>query len=62
MSAISVSDRSASGRVIRRKKSMAELEQDEERTIDGALIGLIEPRPYSGPTLGGIEEVLEGSL
>jgi len=41
---------------------MAELERDEERAVDGALVGMVEPRPYTGPTLGGIEEVLEGRL
>jgi len=41
---------------------MAEVERDEERTVDGALVCLVEPRPYAGPTVGGIEEVLEGRL
>lgn len=39
---------------------MVEVEQEEERNFDDALVGLIEPRPYAGPTLGGIEEVLDG--
>ncbi|KAK1067424.1 hypothetical protein LTR12_009136 [Friedmanniomyces endolithicus] len=63
MSASSVmAERPSAYRVIRRKKSMAELERDEERGFDGALVGLVEPRPYAGPALGGIEEVLEGRL
>ncbi|KAK0252437.1 hypothetical protein LTR91_007833 [Friedmanniomyces endolithicus] len=63
MSASSVmGERPSTYRVIRRKKSMAEVERDEERGFDGALVGLVEPRPYAGPTLGGIEEVLEGRL
>lgn len=48
-------------RVIRKKKSMAEMEQQEERErIGGELLTLIEPRPGVGVALGGIEEVLEG--
>ncbi|OQO12293.1 hypothetical protein B0A48_02934 [Cryoendolithus antarcticus] len=52
-----------SRRVIRRKKSCVELEQEAERCeVDGQLIGLIEPRPKArvGCALGGIEEVLCG--
>jgi hypothetical protein len=41
---------------------MVELEQEEERSFDEALVGLVEPRPYAGPTLGGIEEVLDGRI
>jgi len=41
---------------------MMEVEQEEERSFNGALVGLIEPRPYVGPTLGGIEEVLDGRV
>jgi len=41
---------------------MVEVEQEEERTFSNALVGLIEPRPYAGPTLGGIEEVLDGRI
>ncbi|KAI7159732.1 hypothetical protein KC349_g3922 [Hortaea werneckii] len=52
-----------SKRAIRRKKSSVELEQEEEqREIDDSLTGLVEPRPYAGPTLGGIEEVLDGRV
>ncbi|KXL51615.1 hypothetical protein M433DRAFT_140472 [Acidomyces richmondensis BFW] len=50
-------------RVIRRKKSLAEVEQEEERAqFDGALVSVVEPRPYAGPALGGIEEVLNGRI
>ena len=42
---------------------MVEVEQQEEREgVSDALVGLIEPRPYAGPTLGGIEEVLGGEV
>ena len=50
-------------RVIQRKKSMAELEQEQERLhVDDALVGMLEPRPSCGPALGGIEEVIEGCI
>ncbi|KAI6824398.1 hypothetical protein KC332_g8884 [Hortaea werneckii] len=50
-------------RAIRRKKSSVEMEQEEEqREIAGSLTGLVEPRPSAGPTLGGIEEVLDGRV
>lgn len=49
-----------SGRAIRRKKSMVELEQEIERFEFDALVGLVEPRPKVGPAAEGIEEVLEG--
>ncbi|WPG99816.1 Hypothetical protein R9X50_00263500 [Acrodontium crateriforme] len=49
------------GYIIQRKKSMAELEQEEERnSVNLALVGLVEPRPFAGFALGGIEEVLSG--
>lgn len=52
-----------SRRVIRRKKSCVEIEQEQERwQFDGALVGLVEPRPRVGPALGGIEEVLCGEV
>ena len=42
---------------------MAEVEQEAERTdFNDSLVGLVEPRPYAGPTLGGIEEVLDGRV
>lgn len=42
---------------------MVEAEQEEERRcVDGQLIGLVEPRPQIGATLGGIEEVLDGRV
>ena len=42
---------------------MVEVEQEEERECFGnQLIALIEPRPRRGPSLGGIEEVLEGRV
>lgn len=42
---------------------MVEVEQEEERMcFDDELIKLIEPRPRMGPSLGGIEEVLEGRV
>lgn len=51
------------GRAIRRKKSMVEVEQEEERDVfNGQLVGLVEPRPRAGVSLGGIEEVLEGRV
>ncbi|EMD00730.1 hypothetical protein BAUCODRAFT_20776 [Baudoinia panamericana UAMH 10762] len=54
---------SSTQRAIRRKKSVAEMEQEEERLFcSDALLRLVEPRPYAGPTLGGIEEVLDGSI
>ncbi|TKA25747.1 hypothetical protein B0A50_05844 [Salinomyces thailandicus] len=62
LSITSPSSSSSSRRVIRRKKSSVEMEQDEERLIAGSLVGLVEPRPYAGPTLGGIEEVLDGRV
>ncbi|KAK5675067.1 hypothetical protein LTS10_012140 [Elasticomyces elasticus] len=62
MSVVSMGERLSPHRVIRRKRSMAEVERDEERSVNGALVGLVEPRPYAGPALGGIEEVLEGRL
>lgn len=52
-----------SRRVIRRKKSCVEIEQELEKVqFDVALIGLVEPRPRFGPALGGIEEVLCGEV
>ncbi|TKA58616.1 hypothetical protein B0A55_12587 [Friedmanniomyces simplex] len=57
-----VTSTTTAGRAIRRKRSLAELEREEERGVDGALVGLVEPRPWGGPALGGIEEVLEGGL
>lgn len=52
-----------SRRVIRRKKSCVEIEQELERyQFDGALVGVVEPRPRFGPALGGIEEVLCGKV
>jgi hypothetical protein len=49
--------------MIRRKKSCVEIEQEQERfEFDGALIGMVEPRPRFGPALGGIEEVLCGKV
>ena len=52
-----------SRRMIRRKKSCVEVEQEQERfEFDGALIGMVEPRPRFGPALGGIEEVLCGKI
>ncbi|KAI6887235.1 hypothetical protein KC363_g1599 [Hortaea werneckii] len=64
LSAVSLTSWTQSGkRAIRRKKSSVEMEQEEEqREIDGSLTGLVEPRPYAGPTLGGIEEVLDGRI
>ncbi|KAM0723124.1 hypothetical protein Q7P37_001324 [Cladosporium fusiforme] len=53
----------SSRRVIRRKKSCVEIEQEQERCeFDGALVGIVEPRPRFGPALGGIEEVLCGEV
>lgn len=51
-------------RVIRRKKSMVEAEQEEERlgVFRPELTALVEPRPRAGVSLGGIEEVLEGRV
>lgn len=50
-------------RAIRRKKSSVEEELDEEqRLVDDQLISLIEPRPRVGNTLGGIEEMLDGRV
>lgn len=52
-----------SRRVIRRKKSCVEIEIEQERyEFDGALVGLVEPRPAVGLALGGIEEVLCGKV
>jgi len=51
-----------SRRMIRRKKSCVEIEQEQERFEFGALIGMVEPRPRFGPALGGIEEVLCGKV
>ncbi|KAI6910251.1 hypothetical protein D0869_04154 [Hortaea werneckii] len=66
LSAVSLTSWTGPGgskRAIRRKKSSVELEQEEEqREIDDSLTGLVEPRPYAGPTLGGIEEVLDGRV
>ncbi|KAI7204353.1 hypothetical protein D0869_01738 [Hortaea werneckii] len=65
LSAVSLTSWTSPGgkRAIRRKKSSVELEQEEEqREIDDSLTGLVEPRPYAGPTLGGIEEVLDGRV
>jgi len=42
---------------------MAEVEQEEERrAFAEGLVGLVEPRPRVGTSLGGIEEVLEGRI
>lgn len=50
-------------RVIRRKKSCVEAEQEEERMdFRPELTALVEPRPRVGASLGGIEEVLEGRI
>lgn len=50
-----------SRRMIRRKKSCVEIEIEQERVeFDGKLVGLVEPRPWVGTALGGIEEVLGG--
>jgi hypothetical protein len=50
-------------RMIRRKKSCVEIEQEQERfEFDVALIGMVEPRPRFGVALGGIEEVLCGKV
>jgi len=39
------------------------MELERERyEFDGALVGLVEPRPRVGPALGGIEEVLCGKV
>ena len=53
-----------SRRMIRRKKSCVEVEQEQERfEFDGALIGMVEPRPTRfGPAVDGIEEVLFGKV
>lgn len=39
-----------------------DLEREQEQSMDDALVRLIEPRPYAGPALGGIAEVMEGRL
>lgn len=63
ISALSLHSTVNARRVIRRKKSLVEVEQEEERVqFDGALVGVVEPRPYAGPALGGIEEVLNGQI
>ncbi|RMY66904.1 hypothetical protein D0863_08131 [Hortaea werneckii] len=63
LSAVSLTSWSGGKRAIRRKKSSVEMEQEEEqREIAGSLTGLVEPRPSAGPTLGGIEEVLDGRI
>jgi hypothetical protein len=51
-------------RVIMRKKSCVEIEHEQEVfEFDGALIGMVEPRPTRfGPALDGIEEVLCGKV
>lgn len=50
-------------RVIRRKKSAVQLEQEEERSlVRDDLMALIEPRPSTGNACGGIEEVLSGRV
>ena len=42
---------------------MVEVEQEEERSAFGdELVALVEPRPYVGTSLGGIQEVLEGRV
>ena len=42
---------------------MAQVEQEEERNrFADELVALVEPRPQAGPSLGGIEEVLEGRI
>lgn len=42
---------------------MVEVEQEEERAgFRPELTTLVEPRPRGGSCLGGIEEVLEGSV
>ena len=49
--------------IIRRVKSVVDREQEEEReSVPDALVSLVEPRPFAGPTLGGIEEVLGGEV
>lgn len=63
MSSLSLGSVFQSRRAIRRKKSMIEIEQEEEREHVGeAFVGLVEPRPSFGPALGGIEQVLDGSI
>ena len=43
--------------------SMMEVEQQEERnSVARELVTLIEPRPEVGPSLGGIEEIMEGRV
>jgi hypothetical protein len=51
-------------RMIMRKKSCVEIEHEQERfEFDGALIGMVEPRPTRfGPAVDGIEEVLFGKV
>jgi hypothetical protein len=51
-------------RMIMRKKSCVEVEHEQERfEFDGALIGMVEPRPTRfGPAVDGIEEVLFGKV
>lgn len=42
---------------------MVQVEQEEERdSYSGELVALVEPRPQVGPSLGGIQEVLEGRI
>jgi hypothetical protein len=42
---------------------MVEVEQEEERSaFADELVALVEPRPCVGPSLGGIQEVLEGRV
>jgi hypothetical protein len=42
---------------------MVEVEQEEERSaFADELVSLVEPRPYVGTSLGGIQEVLEGRV
>ncbi|KAF2161833.1 hypothetical protein M409DRAFT_27889 [Zasmidium cellare ATCC 36951] len=63
MSSLSVSSAFNSRRAIRRKKSVVELEQEEERSLVGdELMSLVEPRPSLGLAYGGIEEVLGGEV
>ncbi|EME87495.1 uncharacterized protein MYCFIDRAFT_209521 [Pseudocercospora fijiensis CIRAD86] len=49
---------------IRRKKSVMQLEQGDERNLVGAdvISEIVEPRPTSPVVYGGIEEILMGSL
>lgn len=50
-------------RRIRAVRSALELQQEEERVgFAHELVAMVEPRPCLGPSLGGIEEILEGRI